>query len=163
MNLKRRRTRRGTGVYLHAATCGLPSPLRGSCTRRVRLCRALALGQAWYCVRNVRTYIFWSPRGHQTLCFTATDPPKKLAEFACISAAAKRRHTTSRSVWKGRRQGWQAEAEAEAEADDKIKLPKQKRKKKKKKKRVVSSTQGSQLVPLASTNRARHSLTSAFE
>ena len=32
-----------------------------------------------------------------------------------------------------------------------------------KKRRVVSSTQGSQLVPLASTNRARHSLTSAFE
>ena len=28
---------------------------------------------------------------------------------------------------------------------------------------MVSSTQGSQLVPLASTNRARHSLTSAFE
>ena len=36
-------------------------------------------------------------------------------------------------------------------------------KNKEKKGEVVSSTQGSQLVPLASTNRARHSLTSAFE
>ena len=68
--------------------------------------------------------------------FYSDGPSKKLAEFACISAAAKRRHTTSRSVCKGRRQGWQAEAEAEAEAEagDKIKLPKQKRRKKKKKK-----------------------------
>ena len=40
---------------------------------------------------------------------------------------------------------------------------KEKREWRRKKRVVVSSTQGSQLVPLASTNRARHSLTSAFE